>query len=140
MQRLPRDAVLSTAADILVPAAVSYAIRQDNVAEVAARFIVEAANSATTPEAETVLTERGIPVIPDFVANAGAAAWAWWLLQGEVGTDPQDSFDRLGSEMREKIAVMLAAWTGSAVRPREAAWQLAAANQRELAGAEITIP
>lgn len=140
VQLLPRDAVLSTSADILVPAAVSYAIREDNVADVSARFIVEAANSATTPEAEAQLARRGIPVIPDFVANAGAAAWAWWLIQGEVGTDPHDSFFRLGTEMREKVAVMLEAWTGSVVPPRETAWAMAAANQRMLAGAEITIP
>ena len=140
VQRLPRDAVLSIAADILVPAAVSYAIRQDNVADVAAQFVVEAANSATTPEAEAHLAERGIPVIPDFVANAGAAAWAWWLIQGQVGTDPEDSFVRLGTEMRDKVATMLAAWTGYEVTPRETAWRMAAANQRLLAGAEITIP
>ncbi|QNG21635.1 glutamate dehydrogenase [Rhodococcus triatomae] len=110
VQQLPRDAVLSTAVDILVPAAVSYALRGDNCAHVDARVVVEAANAATTPDAELDLTARGIAVIPDFVANAGAVAWAWWLLLGYVGDDPDDSFDRLRSEMTDKVGGLLATW------------------------------
>jgi glutamate dehydrogenase (NAD(P)+) len=39
--------------------------------------VCEAANVPVTPEAERQLSARGVVVIPDFVANAGAAAWAW---------------------------------------------------------------
>src|SRR5699024_7740900 len=106
VEQLPREAILSTRADIFVPAAISYAIRVEHASELTAQVVVEAANAATTPPAEAMLTAGGIPVIPDFVANAGAAAWAWWLLQGQVGDDPQDSFTRLKSEMRDKVAVM----------------------------------
>lgn len=140
VQQLPREAILSRPADIFVPAAISYAVREENVSEIAARVLVEAANSATTPAAEASLTARGIPVIPDFVANAGAAAWAWWLLQGEVGSDPADSFTRLKTEMRSKVAVMLGEWRGMGVAPRETARVLATTNHAALEGAEITIP
>lgn len=139
--RLPREAVLSTDAAILVPAAISYAIRAEQAADVTAMVVVEAANSATTPEAEAMLAERQIPVVPDFIANAGAAAWAWWLLLGRVGTDPAESFDRLRNEMQAKVVLMLRAWNESRTMPRLTAWQLAATNQAALADVrEVTIP
>lgn len=137
---LPRDAVLAAPVDLLVPAAVSYALRAESVADIAARAVVEAANSPTTPAAEERLAVRGIAVVPDFVANAGAAAWAWWLLQGQVGTDPQDSFSRLRTEMQGKVAFMLDAWHTGHLLPRRSAWGFAAANLEALAGREITIP
>ncbi|WP_324652322.1 Glu/Leu/Phe/Val dehydrogenase dimerization domain-containing protein [Georgenia sp. H159] len=140
VEQLPRDAVLELAVDILVPAAISYAVRAENVAGVRAKVLVEAANSATTPEAETALVARGVPVVPDFVANAGAAAWAWWLLQGQVGTDPDEAFDRLAEEMRPKVARLVAAWRADRVAPRQTAYDMADANRQALAGAEITIP
>lgn len=140
VEQLPREAILSSRADIFVPAAISYAIREENASEIAAKVVIEAANSATTREAEAMLIDSGVPVIPDFVANAGAAAWAWWLLQGQVGDDPQDSFTRLKSEMRDKVAVMLAEWRGMGISPRQTGRALAAANHSQLAGAEITIP
>ncbi|WP_084519618.1 Glu/Leu/Phe/Val dehydrogenase dimerization domain-containing protein [Nocardia mexicana] len=119
IEQLPRNAVLSADVDILVPAAISYAITPDNSYDVRARVIVEAANAATTPEAEAMLAARGVPVLPDFVANAGAVAWAWWLLLGEVDDNPENSFDRLRTVMHSKVAQLLAVWTEEGVTPRE---------------------
>ncbi len=140
VDQLPRDAVLATPADILVPAAISYAIDADNARDVRARVVVEAANSATTPEAEAYLTARDIPVVPDFVANAGAAAWAWWLLQGQVGDHAEDSYDRLRDEMQPKVSRLLTEWQASHTSPRQTALSFAAANRRLLAGSAIQIP
>ncbi|MBF6175074.1 glutamate dehydrogenase [Nocardia blacklockiae] len=119
IEQLPRTAILSADVDILVPAAISYAITPDNSYDIRARVIVEAANAATTPEAEAMLAARGIPVLPDFVANAGAVAWAWWLLLGEVDDTPENSFDRLRTIMHGKVAQLLSAWTDGGVTPRE---------------------
>nr|WP_085914687.1 MULTISPECIES: Glu/Leu/Phe/Val dehydrogenase dimerization domain-containing protein [Pseudonocardia] len=119
VEELPRNAILSSEVDILVPAAISYAITPDNSFDVRARVVVEAANAATTPEAEAMLAARGVPVLPDFVANAGAAVWAWWMLLGEVDDQPQNSFDRLRSVMHAKVASLLAAWAEEGVTPRE---------------------
>lgn len=139
--QLPRDAVLSMEADVLVPAAISYAIRSDNVDTISARVVVEAANNAALPEAESVLTSRDILVIPDFVANAGAAAWAWWLLLGEVGLDPYESFDRLRLEMYVRVNQMMAEWNTVGAPPRTTGLGIAAANLKSLAGVhELTIP
>lgn len=129
IQQLPRDAVLAADADILVPAAISYALTPDNASDVAATVVVEAANAATTPAAEDLLTARGIPVIPDFVANAGAAAWAWWLLFGEVGADPADSFLRLRTEMQTKVALLIGQWIVHGRAPRATAMEFAEANR-----------
>ncbi|SFB57785.1 glutamate dehydrogenase (NAD(P)+) [Amycolatopsis marina] len=132
VQRLPRNAVIGIEADILVPAAISYAITPDNSIDVAAKVVIEAANSATTPEAEAMMAARGIPVVPDFIANAGAAAWAWWLLLGQVGADPADSFHRLRTEMQAKVALLLGEWMVSGVPPRQTGAELAVANRSVL--------
>lgn len=125
VRRLPREAVLSAEVDILIPAAVSYAINTRTAAHVAARVVVEAANTPVTQEAEDLLVSRAIPVIPDFVANSGAVAWAWWLLFGRVDADPVRSFGVLREEMLAKIAPLLAAWDADRTTPRTAALALA---------------
>ncbi|MGH3951905.1 MAG: Glu/Leu/Phe/Val family dehydrogenase [Pseudonocardiaceae bacterium] len=137
VRELPRDAVVSIATDIFVPAAISYAITTDNVMQVTAKVVVEAANAATTPEAEAILTAREIPVVPDFVANAGAAAWAWWLLLGEVGAEPADSFIRLRNEMQTKVALLLADWDMAGIAPRTSGLDLAARNRADRIAAEV---
>ncbi|GAA0536721.1 glutamate dehydrogenase [Saccharopolyspora subtropica] len=124
VRRLPREDVLSADVDLLVPAAVSYAITAPLVPEINARVVVEAANTPVTADAEELLATRGIPVIPDFVANAGAAAWAWWLLLGRVDADPVRSFQVLREEMLAKIPPLLAAWDTEGRTPRASALQL----------------
>lgn len=111
VRRLPREAVLGLACDVLIPAAISYAITGAECGRVQASIVVEAANAATTPDAELLLTDRGVAVLPDFIANAGAVAWAWWLLLGHVGDDYRDSFALLREAMRTKITALLTEWT-----------------------------
>jgi hypothetical protein len=52
--------------------------------QITADLVVPAANVPASPEAEQMLVDRGVTVVPDFVANGGAAAWAWWTLFGDV--------------------------------------------------------
>lgn len=72
-QYLDRDEWLKLPVDVLVPAAIADAINEDNVREIKARLVVEGANIPTTSGAEENLLQRGVPVVPDFVANAGGA-------------------------------------------------------------------
>lgn len=58
-------------ADIIVPAALENAITEENAGRVRARFVLEMANGPTTREADALLRERGIEVVPDILANAG---------------------------------------------------------------------
>lgn len=67
----PADDVLSVDCDVLIPAALENQLRADTVVGVKARAVVELANGPTTPDADDALYARGIPVIPDILANAG---------------------------------------------------------------------
>ncbi|MDA3645296.1 glutamate dehydrogenase [Saccharopolyspora indica] len=136
VQRAPREAVLGAEVDVLIPAAVSYAIAPPQVPEINAKVIVEAANTPVTADAEEMLATRGIPVIPDFVANAGAVAWAWWLLLGRVDADPVLSFQVLREEMLAKIPPLLVAWDAEGLTPRAAALLLAEQRTEQNLAAE----
>ena len=59
--------------DIIVPAAVQSVIHKDNAADVKAKLIVEGANGPVTTEADEILAEKGVTIVPDVVANSGGA-------------------------------------------------------------------
>lgn len=77
---LPGDEWIAQEVDILVPAALENQIRADNVTRIhpRVRIVAEGANGPTTPEADRVLQERGIFVIPDFLANAGGVTCSYF--------------------------------------------------------------
>lgn len=75
---LPSEAVLSLNVDILVPAALENAIREDNVSKINARHILELANGPITPKAEEVLTAKKTLIVPDVLANAGGVAVSYF--------------------------------------------------------------
>ena len=64
--------------DVLIPAAVGGQIHQGNADRVKAAIIAEGANGPTTPEADVVLRERGVTVIPDILANAGGVVVSYF--------------------------------------------------------------
>lgn len=72
---------LSLPCDVLIPAAIGGVITARTAARLQCRAIVEAANSAATPEADVVLRQRGIPILPDLYANGGGVvvSFAEWV-------------------------------------------------------------
>ena len=63
---------------VLVPAALESVITAENAGNVKARFSVELANGPTTPEADYILHEKGVYVIPDFLCNAGGVTVSYF--------------------------------------------------------------
>ena len=70
--------ILEQPCDILVPAATGSQIREDNADRIQAQVVVEGANGPTTPEADVILHNRGILVIPDILANAGGVVVSYF--------------------------------------------------------------
>ena len=91
---LTNEELLELDVDILVPAALEGVIHEGNADAVKARFVVEGANGPTTPDADAVLEDRGVVVVPDVLANSGGVAvsyyeWvqdlqAYWWTEDEV--------------------------------------------------------
>ncbi|NDZ83145.1 glutamate dehydrogenase [Streptomyces sp. SID10853] len=120
------DAWLCVDADVLVPAAVSYAVDTANQARISARWIVEAANMPVLPEAEALLAERGVAVLPDVVVNSATNAWWWWTLFGDIGADADEAFAHIRRSMRDLIDRMLARAEADGTTPRAAAHAIVA--------------
>ncbi len=79
-ERLPGDAWLEQPVDILMPCALENQINADTVGRIAptVRIVAEGANGPTTPDADRVLQERGVFVLPDFLANAGGVTCSYF--------------------------------------------------------------
>ena len=83
-RRLPLGEELTVDADILVPAARQDVIDAALVPKIRARLIVEGANLPTTPAAQELLAQRGVTVVPDFIANAGGVIAAGFAMDART--------------------------------------------------------
>lgn len=75
---ITNDQLLATPCDVLVPAALGHVIDQTTARSVHAHYVLEAANSPCTMEGDAVLSERGIVVVPDILANAGGVTVSYF--------------------------------------------------------------
>ena len=70
-KKIPHESLLELDVDVLYPAALENAIHVNNAKNINAKIVCELANGPTTPEADIILSKRGIHVIPDILASAG---------------------------------------------------------------------
>ena len=75
---IPADDLIGVEADLLVPAALEEMITEANAASVKAKIVLELANGPVTAEADKILSERGVIVLPDILANAGGVTVSYF--------------------------------------------------------------
>jgi glutamate dehydrogenase (NAD(P)+) len=122
--RITNDELLELDVDILVPAALEGVLHEDNAAKVRARFVVEGANGPTTPDADEILAENGVLVVPDILANSGGVAVSYfeWVqdLQAYFWSEDQVN-DRLQALMERAYGQVSALASERKVSMRTAA-------------------
>ncbi len=96
------DELIALECDVLIPAALENQIRQDNVNLVKTKLVVEAANGPTTPAADRALFGRGIPVIPDILANSGGVCVSYfeWVQNNE---NEQWDLEEVNQKLKTKM-------------------------------------
>ena len=127
-EKLARDAVIDVDCDIWIPAARPDVIREDNVARLTTKLVLQGANIPFTPGAERVLHGRGVLVIPDFIANAGGVICAAMEYRG--ATESQ-AFQAIAEKIRANTEAVLNEAKARQVLPRQAAVDLAGSRVRE---------
>ena len=129
-ERLPGGAWLEQDVDVLIPAALENQINRETVAKIAKRVkvIAEGANGPTTPEADEVIKQRGIFVLPDFLTNAGGVTCSYFE-QVQCNTNYYWEKDEVLAKLDTKMTAAFAAVYDLAKRQklymRDAAYMIA---------------
>ncbi|RYG47879.1 Glu/Leu/Phe/Val dehydrogenase [bacterium] len=77
-QQVSNAELLELPCDVLIPAAIAAQITEENADRIQAKIVVEGANGPTTPEADKILRDKGILVVPDILANAGGVVVSYF--------------------------------------------------------------
>jgi glutamate dehydrogenase/leucine dehydrogenase len=121
-RRLAAAELLTLPCDILLPAARPDSIHAGNAGAIRAKLVLQGANIPATLEAEAALHQRGVLVVPDFIANAGGvicAAVEYW------GGSEAAAFEQIAQKVRHNTEVVLTRSRQEKAEPRRAAVALA---------------
>lgn len=106
---IDNENLLTLDCDVLIPAALANQVHAGNAADIRARVVVEGANAPLTPQADRILQERGITVLPDILANSGGVLVSYfeWVqnLKNESWTRAEN-LARLERRMEETTAAV----------------------------------
>jgi glutamate dehydrogenase (NAD(P)+) len=133
-KNIPRESVLELDVDILYPAALENSINAQNVRNIKAKIVCELANGPTTPEADLILHQRGIHVIPDILASAGGVTVSYFEMVQDKSSffwDEATVHARLDEKMRKAYHTMQEAIREKKVHPRLAAMVVGVARVAE---------
>ena len=112
-ESLNRDDIFSIESDILVPAAIENVITEENAPSISTKLVLEAANHPVTPEADRILSERGIPLLPDILVNGGGVTVSYfeWTQNLQQFSWPEA---RVNEELKRRIVSAYEAVTAKA--------------------------
>jgi len=96
---ITNDELLSTECDVLIPAAVENQIYSKNADKVDCKIILEGANSPTTSQADNILNEKGVVIVPDILANSGGVCVSYFEYIQDIHSYFWD-LDRVNKEMK----------------------------------------
>jgi glutamate dehydrogenase (NAD(P)+) len=133
--RISNEELLELPCDVLLVCAREDQLLADNAPRVQARLIVEGANGPTTIEADAIFAERGIPVVPDILANAGGVTvsyFEWVQDLGRLFWDRDEIRTRLADKMFDAFDRVWAVSEEKGITLRQSAMVAAI---REVAGA-----
>lgn len=122
-KKLETKELFSLPVDILIPGARPNAINETNKNDIKAKLIVEAANIPMKEEIEIELEERGIHIVPDFVANAGGVISSW--VEYEYGSKVELMFKTIEEKIVKNTKLVLEKSNKEGLTAREAAMQIA---------------
>ena len=121
------EELLALDCDVLIPAALGGMIHADNAHTINARTIIEGANSPTTPRADDILTDKGVVIVPDVLANAGGVVvsyYEWVQNLQHFRWEEHEVNDKLATTMRRAFKEVISRAKRDDVTLRVAAFEL----------------
>ncbi len=130
-KEIASEDVLTLPVDVIVPAALENAITEKNAGDIKAKIILEMANGPTTLEADAILNERGVTIIPDILANAGGVIVSYFeWLQNKSGQKwrKEEVFHELKTKMEGAADKVFFMSRARKILMRDAAYVVALRN------------
>ena len=128
LEAITQDEVLTLKCDVLAPAALENQITKANASNIKAKIVCELANGPTTPEADEILYENNVFVIPDILANAGGVTvsyYEWYQNMHDETWEEGDVNKKLEGQMTKAFEAVFAASKKYKVDMRTAAFAVA---------------
>ena len=119
-----RNQIYDVKCDVFIPAAIENVITVDNAGVLPIKAVVTGANLAVTQEAEKILIDRGIIIIPDFVAGCGGSLSMDGLFGPEIEPSAQEVLNHVNKRMRRIVKKVIKRSQQDGVTTREAALRL----------------
>ncbi|MBU0730536.1 MAG: hypothetical protein KKE17_00580 [Proteobacteria bacterium] len=123
-----KDGIFNLSCDVFILAAVEQAVTLKNAHKLQVRAIIPGANLAISAEADTFLSERGILVIPDFIAGSGGSVSMEGLYGPEEHPTAQQVLDHIDHKIKGLVQLVILTSRNNKITPTQAALRLCAEN------------